>query len=169
MSTTTALAVRHAPWSDTWFQDVMAIEKSSYSHPWTPGNFRDSVAAGYHLEVLLVQDQGQERVAGYWVAMEGVDEVHLLNITVAPAWQGRGLGTRLLKALCEWSRQRQAQWLWLEVRASNTHAQQVYQHFGFKRVGERKNYYPLTPVRREDAVVMSLLLRAPRHAPENAA
>lgn len=164
MSAASTLAVRHAPWSDGWFDDVLAIEQSAYSHPWTPGNFRDSVAAGYHLDLLLVQDQGQERVAGYLVAMEGVEEVHLLNITVAPAWQGHGLGTRLLNALCVWSRQRQAQWLWLEVRASNTHAQQVYQHFGFKRVGERKHYYPLAPGRREDAVVMSLLLRAPRPA-----
>jgi ribosomal-protein-alanine N-acetyltransferase len=166
MSATTTLAVRHVPWSDLWFDEVLAIEQSAYSHPWTPGNFRDSVVAGYHLEILLVQDQGREHVAGYCVAMEGVDEVHLLNITVAPAWQGRGLGTRLLTALCAWARQRQAQWLWLEVRASNTHAQQVYQHFGFKRVGERKYYYPLSPGQREDAVVMSLLLRVPRQPSE---
>ena len=169
MTTATTTAVRLAPWSDAWFEDVLAIEQSAYSHPWTPGNFRDSVAAGYHLEVLLVQDQGHERVAGYLVAMEGVDEVHLLNVTVAPAWQGQGLGSRLLNALCAWSRQRQAQWLWLEVRASNTHAQQVYQHMGFKRVGERKHYYPLAPGRREDAVVMSLLLRVPRQTPGNPA
>ena len=169
MSATPTLTVRHAPWSDTWFDDVLAIEQSAYSHPWTPGNFKDSVAAGYHLDLLLVQDQGRERLVGYLVAMEGAEEVHLLNITVAPAWQGQGLGTRLLNALCEWSRQRQAQWLWLEVRASNTHAQQVYQHFGFKRVGERKNYYPLSPAQREDAVVMSRLLRAPRQAPESTA
>ncbi len=169
MSATTTLAVRHVPWSDLWFDEVLAIEQSAYSHPWTPGNFRDSVVAGYHLEILLVQDQGREHVAGYCVAMEGVDEVHLLNITVAPAWQGRGLGTRLLTALCAWARQRQAQWLWLEVRASNTHAQQVYQHFGFKRVGERKDYYPLSPGQREDAVVMSLLLRVPRQPSESMA
>ena len=62
-----------------------------------------------------------------------------------------------------------AQWLWLEVRASNTHAQQVYQHFGFKRVGERKDYYPLSSGRREDAVVMSLLLRVPRQPSESVA
>ena len=169
MSATTTLVVRHVPWSDLWFDEVLAIEQSAYSHPWTPGNFRDSVVAGYHLEILLVQDQGREHVAGYCVAMEGVDEVHLLNITVAPAWQGRGLGTRLLTALCAWSRQRQAQWLWLEVRASNTHAQQVYQHFGFKRVGERKDYYPLSSGRRENAVVMSLLLRVPRQPSESVA
>jgi ribosomal-protein-alanine N-acetyltransferase len=149
------------PWSDTWLDEVLVIEQSAYSHPWTIGNFKDSIASGYHLEILLGEDRGRERVIGYLVAMEGVDEVHLLNITVAPAWQGQGLGTRLLESLCNWCRQRQAQWLWLEVRASNARALAVYQRFGFKRVGERKAYYPLAPGRREDAVVMSLLLRAP--------
>ena len=62
--------------------------------------------------------------------------------------------------MCDWSRQRQAQWLWLEVRASNARAMAVYQRLGFKRVGTRKAYYPLSPGQREDAVVMSLLLRA---------
>ena len=157
-----ALHLRHAPWSDAWFDDILAIEQSAYSHPWTPGNFKDSISAGYHMEVLLEDDGVREHVVGYLVAMEGVDEVHLLNITVAPARQGQGLGTRLLTSLCQWSRKRQAQWVWLEVRASNTRAQQLYQQVGFKRVGERKNYYPLKPGQREDAVVMSLLVRAPR-------
>ena len=168
MTTAASLHLRLVPWSDVWFEDVLAIEQSAYSHPWTPGNFKDSIAAGYHIELLLGHDADSERVVGYLVAMEGVDEVHLLNITVAPAWQGHGLGTRLLESLCAWSRQRQAQWLWLEVRASNTRAQQVYQRFGFKRVGERKHYYPMSPGQREDAVVMSLLLRVPRPSPESA-
>ncbi len=51
-----------------------------------------------------------------------------------------------------------AQWLWLEVRASNLRAQQVYEAHGFRRVGERKRYYPAAHGQREDAVVMSLPL-----------
>jgi ribosomal-protein-alanine N-acetyltransferase len=161
MSVATRMPTRCVPWSDAWQTDVLAIEQSAYSHPWTPGNFVDSAKAGYHMMVLLGEDAGRERVVGYLVAMEGVDEVHLLNITVAPAWQGQGLGTHLLETLCAWSRQRQAQWLWLEVRASNARALSVYQRFGFKRVGERKAYYPLAPGKREDAVVMSFLLNVP--------
>lgn len=161
MNVATRMPTRCVPWSDAWQTEVLAIEQSAYSHPWTPGNFIDSANAGYHMVVLLGEDAGRERVVGYLVAMEGVDEVHLLNITVAPAWQGHGLGTHLLDTLCTWSRQRRAQWLWLEVRASNARALSVYQRFGFKRVGERKAYYPLAPGRREDAVVMSFLLNAP--------
>ena len=63
----------------------------------------------------------------------------------------------ILDALALWSRGQQAQWLWLEVRASNARAQRIYQQHGYRRVGERKSYYPAGG-RREDAVVMSLKL-----------
>jgi ribosomal-protein-alanine N-acetyltransferase len=97
----------------------------------------------------------QSELIGYFVAMKGVDEVHLLNITVAKAYQGQGFARLMLDALCLWSRGQNAQWLWLEVRISNTHAQQVYEHYGFHQVGTRRNYYPLSAFQREDAVVMS--------------
>jgi len=90
--------------------------------------------------------------------MEGVDEVHLLNITVAPQFQGQGYGVLMLDALSVWARSRHAQWLWLEVRVGNTRAMQVYERYGFRPVGERKNYYPADHGQREHAVVMSLKL-----------
>jgi ribosomal-protein-alanine N-acetyltransferase len=64
----------------------------------------------------------------------------------------------MLDALSLWARGRGAHWLWLEVRVSNARAMQVYQAYGFRRVGERKNYYPADHLRREDAIVMSLKL-----------
>jgi ribosomal-protein-alanine N-acetyltransferase len=86
-----------------------------------------------------------------------VDEVHLLNITVDPEFQGQGWGRVMLDALALWARAQRAQWLWLEVRISNLRAQQVYLRYGYRRVGERKNYYPATNGR-EDAIVMSYKL-----------
>lgn len=133
---------------------VLAIEATAYPHPWTRGNFEDSLRAGYEGQLLL--DDGD--VVGYFVAMKGVDEVHLLNITVAPAYQRQGLGRLLLEALGLWARQQGAQWLWLEVRVSNERAQQVYASHGFQRVGQRKGYYPAAHGTREDAIVMSLQL-----------
>ena len=59
---------------------VLAVEQRAYAHPWSRGNFTDSLASGYELQVLLAGDT----VLGYFVGMKGVDEVHLLNITVAP-------------------------------------------------------------------------------------
>jgi ribosomal-protein-alanine N-acetyltransferase len=84
--------------------------------------------------------------------------VHLLNITVASAHQGQGWGRAMLDALAIWSRAQGAQWLWLEVRAGNARAQRIYERHGYRRVGERRSYYPAGHGRREDAVVMSLKL-----------
>ena len=133
---------------------VLAVEQCAYTHPWTRGNFTDALAAGYHAQVLM----GGDHLLGYFVAMLGVDEVHLLNITVAPAYQRQGWARVLLDALALWSRGQGAQWLWLEVRVSNLRAQQVYEAHGFRRVGERRRYYPAGLGQREDAVVMSLAL-----------
>ena len=141
------------PMTEDRLEQVVAIERRAYDHPWTRGNFADSLRSGYHAQILGAGDA----VLGYFVAMQGVDEVHLLNITVEPTWQGQGWGRIMLDALALWSRAQGAQWLWLEVRTSNTRAQQVYQRYGFRRVGERRNYYPAHQGR-EDAIVMSLKL-----------
>jgi ribosomal-protein-alanine N-acetyltransferase len=94
-------------------------------------------------------------VVGYFVAMPGVDELHLLNITVAPAWQGQGHGQALLDVVMAQARARQLALLWLEVRQSNQRARALYRRRGFAEVGQRKGYYPAAGGR-EDAVVMRL-------------
>jgi ribosomal-protein-alanine N-acetyltransferase len=146
--------VRLEPMTEAMLDAVLHIEQQAYSHPWTRGNFVDSFQAGYHLRVLL----GGETVLGYYVAMAGVQEVHLLNITVAPDHQRQGYGRLLLDALHLWAQQQEAQWCWLEVRAGNARAMQVYERYGYRRVGLRKGYYPDHDRRREDAVVMSYKL-----------
>lgn len=136
---------------------VMAIEVAAYAFPWTRGNFIDSLAAGYPARVL----QGARgELLGYFVAMGGVDEMHLLNITVAPAAQGCGHSRTLIDALVSLCRERAACELWLEVRASNARARSIYAHLGFSQISVRKGYYPAPFARREDAVVMSLKLAA---------
>ena len=132
---------------------VLAIENAAYPFPWSRGNFIDSLAAGYPSR-LLVDAQGL--LLGYFVAMDGVDEMHLLNITVAPACQGRGHGRFMLDRLVALCRARAAARLWLEVRDSNARARGLYLRYGFRHVGQRKRYYPAAAGQREDAVVMSL-------------
>ncbi|HKB54163.1 MAG TPA: ribosomal protein S18-alanine N-acetyltransferase [Ramlibacter sp.] len=142
------------PMTEARLGQVVTLEQRVYDHPWTHGNFVDALRAGYHARMLFA---GTE-LLGYFVAMKGVDEVHLLNLTVAPEHQGRGWGRLMLDALAVWSRGQSAQWLWLEVRASNVRAQRLYEHHGYQKVGERRHYYPAVRGRREDAVVMSLKL-----------
>ncbi len=134
---------------------VMAFELAAYAFPWSRGNFIDSVAAGHVARVLL---DARGAMLGYFVAMGGVDEMHLLNITVAPAEQGHGHARRMLAALIALSRAEGARALWLEVRESNDRARSIYQRMGFVQQGRRKGYYPAPFGRREDAIVMSLKL-----------
>lgn len=134
--------------------EVVRIEQIAYAHPWARQHFVDSLRAGYQAQLLVAG----ENLLGYFVAMRGVDEVHLLNITVAPVHQGQGWARVMLEALTLWARAQGAQWLWLEVRISNYRAQRIYERFGFRRVGQRRDYYPATHGRREDAIVMSLKL-----------
>lgn len=157
-----AREARLEPMTVAHVDTVVAVEQQAYSHPWTRGNFIDSLHAGYHCQVLTAGEP--ESLLGYFVAMQGVDEVHLLNITVAPAFQRQGWAPLMLEALGGWARAQRAQWLWLEVRTSNERAQDVYLRHGFRRVGVRKAYYPAAGGRREDAIVMSLRLNEPASA-----
>ena len=149
-----ALTVQH-------LDAVLRVEQQAYAHPWMRSNFLDSLHAGYEAQLLMAGDT----LLGYFVAMKGVDEVHLLNITVAPAHQRQGWARVMLDALAIWARGQGADWLWLEVRSGNLSALQVYQAQGYRRMGQRKNYYPNGPGWREDAVVMSLRLGECSHEP----
>jgi len=134
--------------------DVLRIEQSAYSHPWSQANFCDALLAGNQAQMVVADGI----VLGYFIAMRGVDEVHLLNITVAPAYQGQGWARLMLDALALWSRGQGAHWVWLEARLGNDRAMKVYHDHGFRRVGHRKGYYPADNGGREDAIVMSLKL-----------
>ena len=130
---------------------VLQVEQQAYVHPWQRINFIDSLQAGYQAQLLLAQDT----LLGYFVAMKGVDEVHLLNITVAPEYQRQGWARVMLDALAIWAKGQGADGLWLEVRSAHQRAIEVYQAHGFARVGLRKAYYPAVDGQREDALVMS--------------
>ncbi|WP_199220266.1 ribosomal protein S18-alanine N-acetyltransferase [Limnohabitans sp. T6-20] len=154
VSEATRNAVTLAPMTLDDLDAVMAIEQTAYSHPWSRGNFRDSLNPLFDAQCLWLEGE----LLGYFLAMRGFEEMHLLNITVAPARQGQGWGHMMLDALSLMSRHEGAQWLWLEVRQSNLRALQVYERYGFKQVSIRKDYYPADRQQREHAVVMSLKL-----------
>ena len=96
------------------------------------------------------------------MALPGFEETHLLNLTVAPAEQGRGHARHMLGEIVELCRERAAQQLWLEVRGSNSRARAVYQRFGFADIGIRRGYYPAAGALREDAIVMNLAVAEAR-------
>lgn len=133
---------------------VMAIEQRAYEFPWTRGHFEDSLRAGHLLH--LVEDGGQP--VAYSVAMAGHLELHLLNLTVDPAHQGRGHARALLAALGVLGRELEAETLWLEVRVSNARARRLYESQGYSVRGRRPRYYPAADGQREDALLMARAL-----------
>lgn len=162
--------VAFMPMTAADLEAVWEMEKRAYSHPWSLGNFRDSLQSGYPADMLVTEPlpgetpisltSSKHMLLGYLVAMRGVDEVHVLNIAVAPEHRRQGWGQVLLRALAVRSLAEGAQWVWLEARASNHPALALYRHVGFLPMGVRKQYYPAGHGQREDAVVMSLNLRA---------
>lgn len=135
-------------------ETVVGIEEAVHGHPWTRGNFTDSISAGYHCWVVM---RGRQ-LAGYGVLMIAADEAHLLNLSVAPDCQRRGIGTELTRFFVKLARDCGADKIYLEVRPSNAAARALYAENGFAEIGVRRDYYP-TPEGREDAVVMELALK----------
>ena len=135
--------------------EVLALEQSVYPHPWTRGNFIDSLSSGYHAWVLR-DERGA--LAGYFLLMAAVDEAHLLNVAVAADRQREGLGRFLLDKVAACARGLAMESVLLEVRPSNLRALKVYQQYGFTPIGRRKAYYPAHKGQREDAIVMRFVL-----------
>jgi len=133
--------------------DVLAIENAIYSHPWTRGNFVDSLRAGYQCWIWRL---GPE-LLGYFVLLVAAGEGHLLNLSIAAARQRAGHGSALLTEAMRMARGRGAQHVFLEVRPSNQGAKALYSRFGFRQVAVRHGYYPATQGR-EDALVLTLAL-----------
>lgn len=141
--------------SDADLAEVIAIEQQIYPHPWTRGNFLDSLQSGYQCRVL--RDEAG-CMLGYFLMMLLVDEAHLLNLSVRGDLHGRGLGRYLLSEIAQLAHGNLMSSVLLEVRPSNPRALAVYERYGFVRIGRRKHYYPAAAGQREDAIVMRLVL-----------
>jgi ribosomal-protein-alanine N-acetyltransferase len=145
--------------------EVLKIESVSHIHPWTKGNFSDSLAAGHW--AYCIRPQIDHMVKGsyldpavlwaYCILFPAVDELHLLNITVSPHLRKLGLGQRMMAAIEGVAAQQKMPRIILEVRPTNTAALALYQKLGYEQIGLRKNYYPanLETGSREDALVMA--------------
>ena len=144
---------------------VLEIEAISHIHPWTKGNFSDSLVAGHW--AYCIRPQVDQTIKGsyldsailwaYCVLFPAVDELHLLNITVSPKLRKLGLASRMMAAIEGVAAQQNMPRIILEVRPSNIAAITLYQKLGYEQIGIRKNYYPADPQLgiREDALVMA--------------
>lgn len=138
----TAMRRRHLP-------AVLRIEGKVYPRPWSAGLFLSELAQKNSRAYFVARNQG--RVVGYAGVMILGDEGHITNIAVDPGYHRHKIGTRLLLALVDASRERKVRSMTLEVRRANAGAQAMYKKFGFETVGVRRGYYVETG---EDAYIM---------------
>ena len=119
-------------------EPVIAIEAESYEFPWTIGILSDCLRVGYKCFVYEVDGE----IRGYAIISFVLDEAHLLNICIAPQYQGKGYGYAFLDWLLHFAKESGAKTMYLEVRISNNRAINLYQAMGFNETGIRRNYYP---------------------------
>jgi ribosomal-protein-alanine N-acetyltransferase len=129
--------------------DVLAIERASFSMPWSRGAFLYEVEQNQVARCWVGRENGQ--VVGYICLWEVADELHITNVAVQPEARRHGIGRSLLESVFERARAGGARMVLLEVRPSNVEALGLYESLGFRVVGRRRGYYYDTG---EDALVM---------------
>ena len=133
-------------------EDVLRIERASFSDPWPASAFMSEVGTSWSWFRLAYRMNPEPLLAGYLIAWLLPGDMHLLNLAVAPRLRRRGVATTLLEdALAEFA-SRGGGVACLEVRPSNTAARLTYEKLGFVGVGMRPRYYRRDG---EDAMLMA--------------
>jgi len=132
--------------------EVLVIEQASFKTPWKREHFESELSGGFS-HPFVAESGG--RVVGYVCLMSLFEEAQILDIAVAPGQRGRGFARALMDHACAVAREKQAEVLTLEVRASSAAAIGLYQRSGFRQVGIRTNYYDSS----EDALLMEKTLK----------
>ncbi|MGJ8693525.1 MAG: ribosomal protein S18-alanine N-acetyltransferase [Thalassotalea sp.] len=137
-------------------EHLLPIENACQSHPWNEKLFKSCISGHYFAEYLRANDAG---IIGFYVAQCVAGEATLMDICVHPDQQGNGFGSSLLARFFEQAKVRNAEQLFLEVRASNIAAQMLYINNGFSEISRRTGYYPSAKgFGYEDAVVMKKMM-----------
>jgi ribosomal-protein-alanine N-acetyltransferase len=134
---------------------LVAIERRSFSDPWSESSFREALASPWTFGLIAHNRRG---IAGYLIGREVAGTGEILNLAVSPEFRRRGVGRALLRSGLAAFRNRRVDEVYLEVRESNHSAQALYLSSGFRPVGQRAAYYR-NP--KEDALVLWLALEQP--------
>ena len=145
-------------------EEVMVIERAAFKHPWSPELFRRELEHDWSTilvaaEPLTSAPQGGERIIAFLIFWLVHDEVHILNVAVAPEQRRKGVARALMAETERRAHTAGASLLTLEVRRSNQAALDLYREFDYRAVGVRPNYYVDEG---EDAIVMVKELNPPR-------
>ncbi|MFZ3208897.1 MAG: ribosomal protein S18-alanine N-acetyltransferase [Geobacteraceae bacterium] len=136
------------PMNEADLDDILAIETASFPYPWSRTHFLDELNSPYAYPLVAFCSEG--RLAGYICHTFLLDEGHIMNVAVHHDFRGRGVGSMLVERVIGECREKEAEFIRLEVRISNHPAIALYRRFGFVETGRRKLYYHGG----EDAILM---------------
>jgi len=131
--------------------DIERIERAAYPTPWSRSMFAGELAKPSSISLGAFDADAGGRLVGYLIISRYVDAWHIMNVAVAPAYQRRGIATRLLEELFRVTEDDARRGYTLEVRVSNGTAIALYERLGFQVTGRRRGYYTDN---REDALIM---------------
>jgi ribosomal-protein-alanine N-acetyltransferase len=139
-------------------EEVLAIEKKSFTDPWSRRLFRETLSFPHSVNFVMHGPEGT--LLGYIDFYIIAGEAHMLNLAIHPAWRKKGLATQLLTHSFDYLKHQNVMQFFLDVREGNRDAIELYKKFGFDIVGKRKRYYVET---NEDALVMHLACGSLQH------
>ena len=129
--------------------EVVCIEASVFSMPWSEQGFQDALRQ----DTIFVVARREYHVVGYCGMYCSFGEGEITNVAVSPDVQNQGIGKKIISGLLEIASEKNINRIVLEVRVSNDYAIKLYKDFGFQKVGIRKGFYERP---REDAAIMVL-------------
>ena len=128
---------------------VQLVENASFPLPWPANAFRHELTQNRNAHYIVAKEG--DHIVGYAGLWLSLDEAHITTFAVLPDYRRRRIGERMLISLFERAAKLGAEWLTLEVRASNLAAQRLYEKYGFRPAGTRRRYYSDN---NEDAIIM---------------
>ena len=128
---------------------VQVVERASFPVPWPANAFRHELTQNKNAHYIVAKEG--DHIVGYAGLWLSLDEAHITTFAVLPDYRRRKIGERMLVAVFDRAVRLGAEWLTLEVRASNLPAQRLYEKYGFRPAGIRRRYYSDN---NEDAIIM---------------
>ncbi|MBQ7765122.1 ribosomal protein S18-alanine N-acetyltransferase [bacterium] len=131
---------------------VYEIDRESFPVPWQKSSFEEelkNILATYLVAKL------NDKIVGYIGMWFVIDECHITNIAVHPEFRHMGIAKKLVNGMIKLCNTHGISYILLEVRANNIPAQKLYESFGFKSDGIRKEYYKNPDGTYDDAILMT--------------
>ena len=139
------------PMLENDLEKIMEIELASFTSPWSPFAFTSELKENDYARYFCLEVSGQ--IVGYMGLWFILEEGHITNVAITPLYRGNRWGEYLMRSVMKMMLSEGMERMTLEVRASNSPAQQLYERLGFVKAGVRKGYYSDN---REDAIIMWL-------------